>query len=149
MRTRLPLAAGVAAPPVFVAVLLIEGVTRPGYNSWRDMGSSLSTGPGGWIQIVNFIACGLLIMVPAIALARSHGAICSRCRCQCGSVTTAAMVPAASAGPVRMVALAASMAGRRGIAVRVVRIMPVLYSLLMASKARMAMTAWPTWTSVR
>jgi hypothetical protein len=72
MRARLPLAAGVVVPLVFVVVLLIEGLTRPGYNSWRDMGSSLSTGPGGWVQIVNFIACGLLIMAAAAALARSH-----------------------------------------------------------------------------
>jgi hypothetical protein len=74
MRARLPHAVGVVVPLVFVIVLLIEGLTRPGHNSWRDMGSSLSTGPGGWMQIVNFIACGLLIMVPAAALARSHPA---------------------------------------------------------------------------
>lgn len=59
-------------PPVFVVVLLIQGLARPGDNSWPDMGSSLSTGPGSWMQIVNFTACGLLIMVPAAALARSH-----------------------------------------------------------------------------
>ena len=42
-----------------------------------------------------------------------------------------------------MAALAASTVGRRGIAVMVVRIIPVLYSLLIASTARMATTAWP------
>jgi hypothetical protein len=36
------------------------------------MGSSLSTGPAGWMQILNFIACGLLITMPAAALARRH-----------------------------------------------------------------------------
>jgi hypothetical protein len=36
------------------------------------MGSLLSTGPGGWMQIANFIACGLLIMVAAAGLVRSH-----------------------------------------------------------------------------
>ena len=65
MRARLPHAAGVVVPLVFVVVLLMEGLTRPGCNSWRDKGSSLSTGPGGWMQIGNFIACGLLILVPA------------------------------------------------------------------------------------
>jgi hypothetical protein len=74
MRARLPHAAGVVVPLVLVAVLLTEGLTRPGCNSWRDMGSSLSTGPGSWMQIVNFIARGLLIMVPAAALACSHPA---------------------------------------------------------------------------
>ena len=53
------------------------------------------------------------------------------------------MVPAASTRPVTRAALAASTADRRGIAARVVRIMPVLYSPLMASTARMATTAWP------
>lgn len=61
-------------PLVFVIVLLIEGLTRPGHNSWRDMGSSLSTAPGGWMQTVNFVARGLLIMVLAAATARSHPA---------------------------------------------------------------------------
>jgi len=72
VRARLLLLAGVVAPVAFVAVLLIDGFTRPGYNSWRDMGSLLSTGNGGWVQIASFIACGLLIMVAAAGLARSH-----------------------------------------------------------------------------
>ena len=48
-----------------------------------------------------------------------------------------------------MVAFAASRWSRRGIAVSVVRIMPVLYSLLMVGTARMAMTAWPRSIPVR
>jgi hypothetical protein len=72
MHAWLPLAVGVVVPVVFVVVLLIEGLTRPGYNSWRDMGSSLSTVPGGWMQVATFIARGLLSIVPAAALARSH-----------------------------------------------------------------------------
>src|SRR5215471_21351292 len=74
MRTRLLLAIGVLAPLLFVAALLIEGFARPGYSSWRDMGSVLSVGPGGWQQIVNFIVCGLLIMVSAVGLARAYPA---------------------------------------------------------------------------
>src|SRR5215471_2862388 len=73
MRTRLLLAIGVVAPPLFAVALLIEGFARPGYSSWRDMGSVLSVGPGGWQQIVNFIVCGLLIMVSAAGLARAAG----------------------------------------------------------------------------
>ena len=38
---------------------------------------------------------------------------------------------------------------RRGIAVSVTRIMPVLYSLLITSTARIATTACPAWTPVR
>ena len=51
-------------------------------------------------------------------------------------------VPAASVSAVTATALAPSTLSRRGIAVSVVRIMPVLYSPLIASTARMATTAW-------
>jgi len=74
MRTRSLLAIGVVAPPLFVVALLIEGFARPGYSSWRDMGSVLSVGPGGWQQIVNFIVCGLLIMASAAGLAHAYPA---------------------------------------------------------------------------
>ena len=74
MHTRPLLAIGVVAPLLFVVALLIEGFARPGYSSWRDMGSVLSVGPGGWQQIVNFIVCGLLIMVSAAGLARAYPA---------------------------------------------------------------------------
>lgn len=74
MRTRLLLAIGVVAPPLFAVALLIEGFARPSYSSWRDMGSVLSVGPGGWQQILNFIVCGLLIMVSAVGLARAYPA---------------------------------------------------------------------------
>ena len=45
--------------------------------------------------------------------------------------------------------MAASTADRRGIAVSVMRIMPVLYSPLITSTARMATTAWPNSIPVR
>src|SRR5258706_1179428 len=59
------------------------------------------------------------------------------------------MVAATSAPPVTTVAFAARTVVRRGIAVRVVWIMPVLYSVPTARTARTAMTAWPSWTPVR
>src|SRR5271166_2709211 len=60
-----------------------------------------------------------------------------------------AMVPVASTRPATRTALAASTADRRGIAVSVMRIMPVLYSPLIASTARMATTAWLNSIPVR
>ena len=72
MRSRMLLTIGVAAPLAFVIVMLIEGLTRPGYSSWRDMASALSTGHGGWVQIVSFIICGLLITVSAAGLAGTY-----------------------------------------------------------------------------
>jgi hypothetical membrane protein len=55
---------------LFTVVYLIEGATRPGYNAWRQPASDLSVGPGGGVQVVSFIICGLLFLGFAIALNR-------------------------------------------------------------------------------
>src|SRR6266540_634139 len=60
-----------------------------------------------------------------------------------------ATAPAASTNPLTTTALAARTVVRRGIAARVTRIMPELYSPLIASTARMATTAWPNSMPVR
>ena len=60
-----------------------------------------------------------------------------------------AIVPAATTRPVTTAALAVSTVDRRGIAASVVRIIPVLYSPLTTSTARMATTAWLRSTPVR
>src|SRR2546428_9234263 len=78
-RARLLLAAGVIGPPLFIVVFLIEGATRPGYSAWRNYVSQLATGEGGWVQVVNFIVCGTLMVGFAIglrlALRRSRGSV--------------------------------------------------------------------------
>ncbi len=66
--TRLLLWAGAVGPLLFVVVLLIEGATRPGYSAWHNFGSSLSLSDQGWMQITNFIVCGLLTLGFAIGL---------------------------------------------------------------------------------
>lgn len=66
--TRLLLWAGAVGPLLFVVVLLIEGATRPGYNAWHTFGSNLSLGDQGWMQITNFIVCGILTLGFAIGL---------------------------------------------------------------------------------
>jgi len=66
--TRLLLWAGTIGPLFFVVVLLIEGATRPGYNAWRNFGSSLSLGSQGWMQIANFLICGVLMIGFAFGL---------------------------------------------------------------------------------
>jgi hypothetical membrane protein len=66
--TRFLLAGGVIGPVLFIIVFLIEGATRPGYSAWRNYVSQLSTGEGGWVQIANFIVCGLLSLGFALAL---------------------------------------------------------------------------------
>ena len=60
--------AGMVGPLGFIIVFLVEGATRPGYSVWRNFVSQLATGPGGWMQVVNFIVCGALVVAFAVAL---------------------------------------------------------------------------------
>ena len=60
--------AGIVGPLLFIAVFLIEGFTRPGYSAWRHYVSQLATGPGGWVQVVNFLVCGTLVLAFALGL---------------------------------------------------------------------------------
>ena len=66
--TKFLIAGGAIGPLLFVIVLLIEGATRPGYSAWHNYGSSLSLGDQGWMQIANFIICGLLTLGFAVGL---------------------------------------------------------------------------------
>jgi hypothetical protein len=68
---RLLLACGVIGPPLFVMVFLVEGATRPGYSAWRHYVSQLSLGEGGWMQIANFLLCGLTSLCFALGLRRT------------------------------------------------------------------------------
>ena len=51
---------------LFTATYLIEGITQPGYNAWQQAISALSLGPGGWVQQVNFIVFGLLLILASV-----------------------------------------------------------------------------------
>lgn len=50
--------AGMLGPALFVAVFMIEGWLRPGYNWLSTYVSDLSIGPRGWIQVLNFLIVG-------------------------------------------------------------------------------------------
>lgn len=52
------LLAGVAAAALFVAVLLVEGDRRPGYDPIYHTGSELELGERGWVQRANFFLAG-------------------------------------------------------------------------------------------
>jgi len=65
------LAAGATGALLFPIVALIEGATRPGYNPWTHYVSELSLSEYGWMQIANFIICGLLVIAAASGLARA------------------------------------------------------------------------------
>ncbi len=55
--------AGILAPILFVVIFTVEGMLRSGYSALSMYISALSLGSRGWIQIVNFILFGLLLLV--------------------------------------------------------------------------------------
>jgi hypothetical membrane protein len=69
--TRLLLACGVLAGPLFLVVVLAQALTREGFDLTRHPLSLLSLGPGGWIQITNFVVTGLLLVAFAAGIRRT------------------------------------------------------------------------------
>ncbi|WP_214401166.1 DUF998 domain-containing protein [Pseudonocardia lacus] len=68
--TRILLACGVVAGPLFVLLILAQATTRDGFDPRRHPLSMLSLGEQGWIQTVNFLVSGLLVVASAIGTAR-------------------------------------------------------------------------------
>lgn len=66
--------AGILAPILFVGIFTVEGFLRPGYSALSMHISALSLGSRGWIQIVNFILFGLLLLVFTHSIAASFPA---------------------------------------------------------------------------
>jgi hypothetical protein len=64
---------GVIAGPLFVGGIIIQGKTRHDYSSLRHPVSSLSLGPGGWLQSINFAVTGGLSLGFVIGLSRTLG----------------------------------------------------------------------------
>ena len=63
--TRALLACGAAAGPIYVVVGLAQALTREGFDMRRHALSQLSNGELGWIQVTNFLVCGLLVLAGA------------------------------------------------------------------------------------
>jgi hypothetical protein len=61
-RRRLAAWAGIIGPTLFAATFTIEGWLRPGYHPLGMFVSALSLGPRGWVQIVNFVVFGTLLL---------------------------------------------------------------------------------------
>jgi hypothetical protein len=68
--TRTLLTAGVLAGPLFVTVVVLQELTRDGFDPKRHPLSLLSLGDLGWIQITNFVVCGALALASAFGLRR-------------------------------------------------------------------------------
>ncbi|SEH01792.1 Protein of unknown function [Nonomuraea solani] len=69
--TRALLACGAAAGPLFIATVLIQDYTRPGFDPRRQPLSLLSLGDLGWIQIADFVVTGLLYVAGAVGMRRA------------------------------------------------------------------------------
>jgi hypothetical protein len=71
--TRSLLRCGVVAGPFYLAVSLAQAFLRDGFDLARHSLSLLANGPGGWIQIANFLATGLLVLAAAVGFGRVLG----------------------------------------------------------------------------
>ena len=66
---------GAAGAVVFVMVFLIDGATRPGYSTRHHTVSALAHGPRGWVQTLNFVISGGMIVAAAVGLAATGQAV--------------------------------------------------------------------------
>lgn len=69
--TRSLLGYGFVAGPLWIAVWLVQAVTRDGFDLARHPASILANGPLGWIQIANFVAAGLMVLAAASGMRRA------------------------------------------------------------------------------
>ncbi|GAA2396277.1 hypothetical protein Cme02nite_65040 [Catellatospora methionotrophica] len=68
--TRALLAGGVLAGPLFLATVVVQQAVRDGVDARSQPMSLLSLGEAGWIQIVNFLLCGVLAIGSAFGIRR-------------------------------------------------------------------------------
>jgi hypothetical membrane protein len=71
---------GMIGPILFVLVFTIDGFLRPGYSPIREVVSNLGVGADAWIQNVNCIASGLLLISFAIGFYGGMRSVISRRR---------------------------------------------------------------------
>ena len=69
--TRILLLGGVAATPLFVTIWAVQAVTREGVRPTFHPMSLLTLGDAGWVQIVNFVLTGMLVIGGGIGLGRA------------------------------------------------------------------------------
>ena len=60
--------AGIAGPFIFAVVALVHSLLRPDHSLLRHPVSALAAGPSGWVQNVNFLLFGLLMIAYAMGL---------------------------------------------------------------------------------
>lgn len=93
--TRSLLGYGVIAGPFYLAVGLIQAFVRDGFDLARHSLSVLANGPGGWVQTVNFLITGLMVIAAAVGIARVP-AVKARAACWFLGTFGASMIVAAA-----------------------------------------------------
>ncbi|HEV8681305.1 MAG TPA: DUF998 domain-containing protein [Actinomycetota bacterium] len=61
-------AAGIVGPILFTGAFVVQGFFRTGYSHVAEPVSALTAGPNGWVQQVNFLVFGPLMMAYAVGL---------------------------------------------------------------------------------
>jgi hypothetical protein len=61
---------GAIAGPLFILIALLQDYTRPGFDPRLQLLSLLALGDWGWIQVANFVVCGVLNLSYAMGLRR-------------------------------------------------------------------------------
>jgi uncharacterized protein DUF998 len=64
---------GVLAGPFYLAVGVVQGLLRDGFDFSRHPLSLLANGPWGWVQTANFMLTGLMVLAAAMGFARVLG----------------------------------------------------------------------------
>ena len=62
---------GIIAGPFYLGLGLIQAMTREGFDLMRHPLSVLANGPGGWVQTVNFLLTGAMVVAAAIGVRRA------------------------------------------------------------------------------
>lgn len=70
-RARTLLRCGIAAGPLYLVVGLGQAAAREGFDVSRHALSLLSNGDLGWIQILNFLVTGVLVIAGALGVRRA------------------------------------------------------------------------------
>src|SRR5262245_31887079 len=65
---------GIVVGPFYLAVGLAQAFLRDGFVFSKHPLSVLANGPGGWIQTVNFVLSGLMVLAAAVGFRRVLGA---------------------------------------------------------------------------
>lgn len=69
--TRVLLTGAALAAPLLVVVWAVQALTRDGFRPTFHPMSLLALGDGGWVQVANFVVCGLLLVGGGVGLART------------------------------------------------------------------------------